>query len=326
MTSFAEMLDTKAVLVLDGGMGTELFARGLDAGQAPELWNVENPDAVAAIHEAYIAAGSDMILTNSFGGTSFRLALHGLDTRVHELNKAAAEVARRAADAAGRPVLVAGSMGPTGELLEPMGSMTPDACTKAYAEQAAGLAAGGADVLWIETLSDLDEVEAAIAGARETTDLPVCATLSFDTAGRTMMGVTGAEACSRLSALGVAAVGANCGNNLRDTEAAVAEMLTENGDIPIIAKANAGIPEWKGDGLTYDGTPEVMGAYANRLRAAGVRLIGSCCGSGPEHIAFIRGVIDGTIEAPDIAPPDRAAAVGHADPRQLARRRRRRSR
>jgi len=167
----------------DGAMGTELFARGLTAGDPPEMWNIDMPDVITAVHEGYIEAGSDIVLTNSFGGTAFRLKLHRLDKRVHELNRAAAAVARTAADRSDRRVIVAGSMGPSGELLVPMGEMTPDTARAAFAEQAAGLADGGADILWIETMSSLDEVAAAVEGARSTTDIGIVVTMSFDTAG-----------------------------------------------------------------------------------------------------------------------------------------------
>jgi 5-methyltetrahydrofolate--homocysteine methyltransferase len=300
MSILQELLTEREVLLIDGAMGTELFARGLESGAPPELWNVEHPDRVRAVHEDYIAAGSDIVLTNSFGGTAFRLKLHHLEDRVVGLNRAAAAIARQAADAAGRRVVVAGSMGPTGELLEPMGTMTPATCAAAFAEQARGLTAGGADVLWIETMSHLDEVAAAVEGARSESDLPICATLSFDTAGRTMMGVTGDDAVTRLAALGVAAVGANCGNNLADTEAATAQMRATHEDVLIISKANAGIPEWHGTELRYSGSPEVMAAHAVRQRESGVRIIGACCGSSPEHVRMMRRVLDGDAPVPDV--------------------------
>jgi methionine synthase I (cobalamin-dependent) len=295
-----ELIEERGVLLIDGAMGTELFARGLESGGAPELWNVEHPDRVIAVHAEYVAAGSDIILTNSFGGTGFRLKLHQLDKRVVELNKAAAAIARTAADADGRRVLVAGSMGPTGELLEPMGALTPESCAAAFAEQAEGLAAGGADVLWIETMSHLDEVAGAVAGARSVSDLPICATLSYDTAGRTMMGVTGAQAVTHLAELGVDAIGANCGNNLADTEAALIEMRATNPDVILISKANAGMPEWHGSELHYSGSPEIMAAHAHRQRAAGIQIVGACCGSSPAHLAMMRQVLDGVIEPPEV--------------------------
>ncbi len=304
MTVLDELLAERTTLLIDGAMGTELFTRGLESGAPPELWNVEQPDRVAAVHTDYINAGSDIVLTNSFGGTAYRLKLHRLDDRVVELNRAAAEVARRAADlhheATGRRVIVAGSMGPTGELLEPMGTMTPEACALAFAEQATGLAAGGADVIWIETMSHLDEIAAAVEGARSVTDLPICATLSYDTAGRTMMGVTGTEAVNRLADLGVDAIGANCGNNLSDTEAALAEMRAAQPDVLLISKANAGMPEWRGADLHYSGDPEVMAAHADRIRTQGVQLIGACCGSTPTHLSMMRQVLDGVIPVPEV--------------------------
>ena len=304
MSVLHDLLAARGTLLIDGAMGTELFARGLGSGDPPEMWNVDHPDRVTAVHAAYVNAGSDIVLTNSFGGTGFRLKLHKLDDRCIELNRAAAQVARTAADAhfaeTGRRVLVAGSMGPTGELLEPMGSMTPETCADAFREQAIGLDEGGADVLWIETMSHLDEVAAAVEGARSVSDLPVCATLSFDTAGRTMMGVSGEDAVNRLTELGVDAIGANCGNNLADTEAALHEMRAANPDVPLISKANAGMPEWHGTELHYSGDPEVMAAHAVRQREAGIQIIGACCGSSPKHLAMMRQVLDGNLPVPEV--------------------------
>lgn len=300
MSKLDDLIAERECLLIDGAMGTEMFARGLEAGSPPELWNVEHPERVAEVYQAYVDAGSDIFLTNSFGGTAFRLKLHDLQDRVEELNEAAARIGRQVADSLDRTVLVAGSMGPSGELLEPMGPMTPATCAEAFARQAAGLTAGGADVLWIETMSHLDEIEAAIEGARSVSDLPITATLSFDTAGRTMMGVTGTDAANRLADLGVAAVGANCGNNLADTEAALAEMRRAQPSIHLISKANAGIPEWRGAHLHYSGSPEIMAAHAHRLRHAGLQMIGGCCGSSPDHIAMMRSVLDGDIEPPEV--------------------------
>jgi methionine synthase I (cobalamin-dependent) len=304
MNVLHDLIAERGALLIDGAMGTELFTRGLGSGDPPEMWNVDHPERVTAVHADYIAAGCDIVLTNSFGGTGFRLKLHKLDDRCIELNRAAAEVARAAADAhldaTGRRVLVAGSMGPSGELLEPMGTMTPATCADAFREQAIGLCEGGADILWIETMSHLDEVAAAVEGARAVSDLPVCATLSFDTAGRTMMGVTGADAVNRLAELGVDAIGANCGNNLADTEAALHEMRAAKPDVLLISKANAGMPEWRGTELHYSGEPEVMAAHAVRQRDAGIQIIGACCGSSPTHLAMMRQVLDGLIPVPEV--------------------------
>jgi len=325
MADFGDLLATNGLLVLDGAMGTQLFAAGLTAGDPPEIWNVDHPDRIRAIHRGYVDAGSDVVLTNSFGGNRHRLKLHSLEGRVHELNAAAAAAARAVADEAGRPIVVAGSMGPTGELIEPLGGLTEAEATEAFAEQAAGLADGGADVLWLETMSALPEVEAGVRGARSAADLPIVATLSFDTAGRTMMGLTGEEAGTRLAELDVAGIGANCGANLADTEAAVAAIRSACGDIPVVSKANAGIPVWKGDELEYDATPEVLAAHAHRLREAGIPVIGACCGSTPDHIAHIRGVLDGTLPVPDVAPPVGAATIGPGEGGGRGGRRRRRA-
>jgi len=303
MSILDDLIAERGFLVIDGAMGTELFSRGLPAGEAPERWNLDEPGRVQDVHRAYIEAGSDIVLTNTFGGTKFRLALHSLDDRVFEINKAAAENARRAADSADRRVMVAGSMGPSGELIVPLGSLEQAEAQAGFAEQARGLDAGGVDILWIETMSSLEEVEAAVLGAQEASDLPVTVTFSFDTAGRTMMGVTGSVAAKRLAELGVAAIGANCGNNLADTEAALAEIRAAAPGLPVISKANAGIPEWHGADLAYSGTPEVMAAHAHRVRSHGIDIIGGCCGSGPAHIAAIRGVLDGNIEVPDVEAP-----------------------
>ena len=308
MADFSDLLAANGYLVLDGAMGTQLFAAGLSAGDPPEKWNVDHPERIQAIHRGYVVAGSDVVLTNSFGGNRHRLKLHSLESETYELNVAAVAAARSAADQASRPIVVAGSMGPTGELIEPLGELTEEAAAEAFAEQAAGLTDGGADVLWLETMSALPE-----------------ATLSFDTAGRTMMGVTGEEAGSRLAELGVVGIGANCGNNLADTEAAVAAIRSTCGNVPVISKANAGIPVWKGDKLEYDGTPEVLSAHAHRLRKAGISAIGACCGSTPDHIAHIRGVLDGDLPVPNIAPPISAATVSPGARESRGGRRRRRT-
>lgn len=297
-------LSTQAHLILDGAMGTILFSMGLEQGSAPELWNVTHPARIEEVHRRYIAAGAQVILTNSFGGTHYRLQLHDLQDRVYELNKAAADIGRQAAATAARAILVAGSMGPTGELLEPLGSMTFSEAQAAFARQARGLADGGADILWIETMSHLDEVRAAIAGARSVCDLPIAATLSFDTNGCTMMGVTAEQAVATLREYNLAAIGANCGANLHDTMAAVAAMRTVDQEIPLIAKANAGIPRWGSSGtLEYDGTPEVMAGYAYHVHQMGAQLIGACCGSTPATIRTMTAALNGQIPVAQLAQP-----------------------
>lgn len=287
MNKLIQLLNSEQTIVLDGAMGTMLMASGLVQGGAPEDWNVSHPERIRALHRAYIAAGSRVILTNSFGGTRLRLKLHGLQDRAEELNRAAAEIAHAEADAAPHPVAVAGSMGPSGELLAPLGTLTYEEAREAFAEQARGLAAGGVDVFWVETMSDIDEVRAAVEGARLASDLPVVATMSFDTHGRTMMGVTPQKAAEALNGLNLLALGANCGNNLADTEAAVQAMHQAFPEAVIVAKANAGIPYFENGQLVYDGTPEVMAGYALRVREAGARLIGACCGSTAAHVQAI---------------------------------------
>lgn len=305
-----QRIDEKGTLILDGATGTELFKRGLESGDPPEMWNIDHADRVKDMHGCYIEAGSDIILTNSFGGSSFRLKLHKLQDRAEELNCAAARVACEAVAESGRSVLVAGSIGPTGELLQPMGNMTYEEAVDAFEVQARGLIAGGADLLWIETMSDLDEVKAAYEGGRRASaEIPICATMSFDTSARTMMGVSAEFAVETLAKYDFAAIGANCGNNMPDTENVLKTMRERNPDIVLIAKSNAGMPQWVGEDLIYDGTPEVMGGYAHRMQEAGVQLIGGCCGSTPEHIQLMKQVVTGVIPVPDAMPTQEATVV-----------------
>lgn len=333
-----DLLAERGWLMADGGSGTGLFARGLETGDAPELWNVEEPEKVADLHREFIEAGSDIILTNSFGCNAMRLKLHQAEHRVRELAMAAASVARGEADKAGRPVIVAGSMGPTGELLEPVGALSFEDAKAAFAEQAQALVDGGADILWVETMSSREELQAAVEGA-ETTGRPVVATMTFDTAGHTMMGVGPGEAARFAGALAAAPVafGANCGLGAGENIASVVGVARAAwpGAI-IVAKANCGIPVWKGDSFIYSGTPEIMAAYARLARDAGARIIGGCCGTRGEHLAAIRAALDGyepgevptveTIKAvlgespplPDDAPRHGA---GEGDPGRRRRRR-----
>ena len=272
-------------VVVDGGMGTLLQDRGLDDGGAGELWNAERPEEVRACHEAYATAGARILTTNTFGGTRPRLQMHGLEDRVHELNRAAASLARDVADRHG--VLVAGDLGPTGELLEPLGTMTPAQAQELFEEQLRGLAEGGIDLVLIETMSDLGEVGAAVAAARAVVpELPVVATLSFDTNLRTMMGVRPGDAVTTLAAQGVDAVGANCGRGpeeMADIAAQLAEARPP--ELLLVAQSNAGLPQVVGDHFEYDATPADMAEHARDLHKQGIDLIGACCGSTPEHIA-----------------------------------------
>ena len=284
MTNLSSLLESGKPILLDGAMGTMLFDAGLDSGNSPEEWNVLHPEKVQKIHRDYIEAGSQIILTNTFGGSRVRLDTHGLADRVVELNKAAAEIARAEAQAAENPVLVAGSIGPSGEILEPLGTLSFEDAQKSFADQATGLAAGGVDLFWIETMSDLEEVNAAISGARSVSDLPIAVTLSFDTHGRTMMGVSPEMALKELQTQDIQLMGANCGTGSDELIEAIQALAALDPQVPLIAKANAGIPEMVGNEIVYNGSPEVMADYAIKVSQEGARLIGGCCGSTPDHI------------------------------------------
>lgn len=319
MNKLEQLLADNDYLIADGGMGTMLMAAGLEQGDPPEMWNILHPDRIRAVHRGYIEAGSQIILTNSFGGTCFRLKLHNLQDRAYELNKAAAELARAEADAADHPVVVGGSLGPSGEIMEPVGALSFADAVAGFAEQAAGLAAGGVDVLWIETMSDVSEVRAAVEGCRQATDLPIVATMTFDTNGRTMMGVTPAQAYAELSAMNLTALGGNCGNGPAEIEGVIQAMYATDQAYPFVAKSNAGIPEYVHGQLRYNGTPDVMADYAVKVRNYGARIIGACCGSSPAHIAAMA-------EALAHAPIERhvvETAVATAAPTRTRERRRR---
>ena len=300
------LLATRPVLIADGAMGTSLFAQGLETGGSPELWNLERPERVRAVHESFVEAGSDLILTNSFGGNRYRLMLHGDQDRVAELNRAAGRLARAVADAAGRRVLVAGSMGPTGEIFAPIGLLDLEAGAAAFAAQAEALAEGGCDLLWIETVSGAEELAAAVAGAA-TTGLPIVATMTFDTHGRTMMGVTPEAALALRAALPArpVAFGANCGIGPAQLVDSVLGLMraAAPGDL-IVAKGNCGVPRYHEGQIHYDGTPEVMAAYACMARDAGARVIGGCCGTTATHV---RAMARALAARPPGAAPDRAA-------------------
>lgn len=295
MTDLQRLLDSGHPVVADGGMGTMLFSAGLAHGSAPELWNVERPDEVGKIHAAYIEAGAQIILTNTFGGNRIRLARHGLGERVAELNTAGAKLARAAAEAADHPVVVGGSMGPTGEMMQPLGALEYATAVDVFAEQARALLAGGVDVFWIETMADLDEVRAAAEGCRQASaDLPIVSTMTFDTKGRTMMGVKPEQAAEQLQALGVIALGANCGNGPDEIQTVVEKMHQNHPETTLIAKANAGLPHMHEGHAVYDATPEDMAEYARIALANGARIVGACCGSTPAHIKAIAQVIKET--------------------------------
>ncbi|MDF1719461.1 MAG: betaine--homocysteine S-methyltransferase [Minwuia sp.] len=305
-----ELLAERGVLLADGATGTNMFALGLPAGHAPEDWNIAEPEKVRALYRGFVDAGSDIILTNSFGGTAFRLKLHDLQDRVVELNRAAAALAREVVAEADRPIVVAGSVGPTGELFVPLGTMTFDDAVAAFTDQITGLKEGGADVAWIETMSAPEEMQAA-AQAAIAVGLPYVYTASFDTAGRTMMGLPPAGLAGVASDLGVQplAFGANCGVGASDLLLATLDMPTDSH--VVVAKANCGIPQIRGDSVVYTGTPELMAEYARLAMDCGIRIIGGCCGTTPEHIRAMRHVLDTHARG---ARPDLAEIVSRLGP------------
>jgi len=310
-----KLLDSNKLLLADGATGTNLFAVGLQTGDAPELWNFDHPDRIRQLHKSFVDAGSDIILTNSFGGTHFRLALHKAEDRVHELNLEAARLARLEADATTREVLVAGSMGPTGEILEPNGPVRIEQARAAFREQAEALAEGGVDVLWIETISSSEEIEAAVLGAADI-GLPIVYTVSIDTNGRTMMGLTAEDTVRISTSLNthVTAVGTNCGVGASEVVATVCNLKTASnslGVIPaIVAKANCGIPEYVDGEIVYSGTPELMARYVELAANAGASIIGGCCGTEPSHIKAMRDAIDNWTPAASPSVEDIVTTLG----------------
>jgi 5-methyltetrahydrofolate--homocysteine methyltransferase len=290
----SRLLATRDWLMADGATGTNLFNMGLSSGDAPEMWNIEHPDRIRALYRGAVDAGSDLFLTNSFGANAARLKLHNAQGQTRELNRVAAALGREVADAAGRPVVVAGSVGPTGEIFEPMGAMTHALAVEIFHEQAEGLKEGGADVLWVETISAPEEFKAA-AEACALAGMPWCGTMSFDTAGRTMMGVTSAAMVAMVDRLAnpPLAFGANCGVGAADLLRTVLGFMAQGPERPVIAKGNAGIPKYHDGHIHYDGTPELMAEYAVLARDAGVRIIGGCCGTMPDHLRAMRAALEG---------------------------------
>ena len=292
------LLDNQDWVLSDGATGTNLFALGLKQGDPPELWNLDFPERIIQHHLAFIEAGAQILLTNSFGGTRNRLKLHkGLEQQCFELNKRAAELAHEAIKQSGKTdIIIAGSMGPTGDLYEPIGPLSIADGTESYTEQAKALAEGGADVLWIETLSSLEEIDAAVKGA-ETTGLPIALTMSFDSNGRTMMGLDPRQFADAMRGISnnLIAFGANCGNGTADLMAALHDIRgQENANDVLIAKSNAGVPEFIDGDFVYSGTPELMAQYACMARDLGVKIIGGCCGTTPEHLAKMREALEST--------------------------------
>jgi len=291
------MLNNKEWILADGATGTNLFNMGLSSGDAPELWNKSAPKKIKKLYKDSVDAGSDLFLTNSFGGNQSRLKLHNAEKSVLELSRISAEIGREVADTSGRSVIVAGSVGPTGEIMEPIGSLSYSTAVEIFHEQAEGLKAGGVDVVWVETISAANEFEAA-AEAFSLANIDWCGTMSFDTAGRTMFGITAPELVTLISKIPnkPLAFGANCGVGASDMLRTVLGFSATSNDLPIIAKGNAGIPKYTDGKIHYDGTPELMSHYATLAYDCGATIIGGCCGTTPNHLSAMRKALDGHVK------------------------------
>jgi 5-methyltetrahydrofolate--homocysteine methyltransferase len=327
-TSLSELLGTGRVLLADGATGTNYMMNGLGPGEPPEFWVTDRPDDVMSLHQQFVDAGADIILTNTFGCNPHRLKLHNAQARTYELAKGAAELARRVADAAPRPVVVAGSVGPTGELFEPMGALNHDAAVASFADEIRGLRDGGADVAWIETMSSPEEVHAAVTAAIQG-GMPYVVTCSYDTAGRTMMGLMPGAMADTLAHEPVAplAMGANCGVGASDILVTLLEM--DGAPHPLVSKGNCGVPHFVGTEIVYTGTPELMAKYATMAIDAGASIVGGCCGTSPSHLASMRAAIDSYApgERPTInSIVDAIGPLTNSAPAETAERRTRRSR
>lgn len=291
--ALSKLLETRDWLMADGATGTNLFNMGLTSGDAPEMWNETHPENIKKLYSFAVDAGSDIFLTNSFGGNASRLKLHGAEKRARELSRMAAEIGREVADASGRTVIVAGSVGPTGDIMVPVGTLSHADAVEMFHEQAEGLKEGGADVLWLETISAPEEFRAAAEGFA-LAGMDWCGTMSFDTAGRTMMGVTSADMVQLVESLAnpPIAFGANCGTGSSDLLRTVLGFAAQGTERPIIAKGNAGIPKYHDGHIHYDGTPELMGDYAVMARDCGATIIGGCCGTMKDHLQHMREALE----------------------------------
>ena len=303
--SLYDLLQQKPLLLADGATGTNFMNMGLEPGYPPDLWNLSDPDKPRTLHQQFVDAGSDIILTNTFGANAPRLKLHDAQDDTYAINKAGAEIAGEVAAASERPVVVAGSVGPTGELFEPMGEMTHESAVAAFTTQMEGLRDGGADVIWIETMSAAEEIRAAAQAAIDV-GMPYAFTASFDTAGKTMMGLAPGAIHGVTEGLSEQplAVGSNCGVGASDLLLGALDMTEADPDAVVVGKANCGIPVVKGKETVYSGTPELMHDYARLAADSGVRIIGGCCGNAPEHVAAMRAAIDSYQPG---ERPDRAA-------------------
>jgi len=293
MGKIIEQIKAGKVLVSDGAWGTFLQQKGLKTGDCPEEWNLTHPEEVFDIAKSYIDAGADMIETNSFGGTKFKLEKFGLADKAFDLNKAAAEISRKAAG----NKFVLGSVGPTGKILM-MGEVTEDELYNAFTEQSRGLEAGGADAIMIETMTDLDEARLAIKAAKENTNCEVFCTMTFektvDGEFRSMMGISPTDMVNTLIDAGAELIGANCGNGISDMIGIVEEIRKANQEIPVLVHANAGMPVYQDGQTVFPETPEEMATLVPKIMEAGANTIGGCCGTTPEHISKVREAVDNT--------------------------------
>jgi len=287
MITIQSRIKEKGYLLADGATGTNLFAMGLESGDPPEFWNLEYPERVKANHENFMHAGSDIVLTNSFGANKYRLALHNAENRVEELNFESAKLAKKSSNKFEKHIFIAGSIGPTGEILEPLGTLSKKGAEEAFKKQALALRDGGADLLWIESMSSDEEMEAALLGAKESL-LPIICSYSFETHGRTMMGLEPSQIIELAEKFSpdVIAYGANCGIGASELIGSLICFKTskKNEDLLVVAKGNCGVPEFKEDAISYNGTPELMASYARHARDMGATIIGGCCGTTHVHI------------------------------------------
>lgn len=291
MGSIREKLKEKGTLVSDGAWGTFIHQKGLRSDECPESWNLTRPDDIFDVALSYVKAGADTILTNSFGGSPFKLEPYGLKDKTYEVNKAAAEISKRAA---GDDALVLGSVGPTGKLLM-MGEVTEQELFDGFAVQVRGLVDGGADAILIETMSDMDEARTAIRAAKSITDKEVMCTFTFNLTPaneyRTMMGTSPAEAVEMLVAEGADVLGANCGNGAAGMIDIVKQIREVNQEIPVLVHANAGMPILRDGHSVFPESPDQMSAQIGDLVAAGANIVGGCCGTTPDHIRKIVQVV-----------------------------------
>lgn len=288
--SLRERLDTGPPLIADGATGTRLQAVGLSCGEAPERWTLDRPEAIRQLAADYIAAGSDVVYTNTFGGNRIRLRLSGLEEQMEEINRCAVRLAREAMAAAGRPVYLVASIGPTGEMLEPYGDLEPQEAAAAFREQAEILLKEGVDGFACETFGALEEAVLCLEAVRAVAgDLPVFVSMAFETSGRTMMGVTPEAAVQALSAAGADVVGANCSVGPEVVEAALRAMHAAFPGTRLLAKPNAGLPRVEDGRTVYPVGPDAFAAFAGRVAPLNTRVLGGCCGSAPEHIRALKG-------------------------------------